>query len=152
MVLWVDDRWVLYYTATSEPAAARSSSPPPSRRTSCIERTAHGVPDELTGTGAGPTESPFVVSVDGTYYLLIGPDWEGLVTSHERTGGTTRPPIAARGCSRTDPLHFDLDGLVTVVDAHAGEVIVDEEGGRWLSHCGWGQRGVFLAPLSIGAE
>ena len=94
-----------------------------------------------------------VLSVDGAYYLLIGPDWEGLVTSYERTG--RYDPAAyrrTRVLASHDPLHFGLDGLVTVVDAHAAEVIVDEEGRRWLSHCGWGQRGVFLAPLTIEAE
>ena len=34
--------------------------------------------DAMSGTGAGPTESPFVVEHGGRYYLLIGPDWEGL--------------------------------------------------------------------------
>ena len=154
MVLWVDDRWVLYYTATSEPeggafivAAAESHDLVHWRGRHTVYR------DELTGTGAGPTESPFVEPVDGIYYLLIGPDWEGLVTSHERTG--RYDPAAyrrTRVLASHDPLHFDLDGLVAVVDAHAAEVIVDEEGRRWLSHCGWGQGGVFLAPLTIEAE
>jgi hypothetical protein len=28
-------------------------------------------------------------------------------------------------------------------------VIVDEDGASWVSHCGWGQGGVFLAPLTF---
>ena len=51
--------------------------------------------------------------------------------SHERTG--RYDPAAyrrTRVLASDDPLHFDLDGLVTVVDAHAAEVIVDEHGGR----------------------
>ena len=30
----------------------------------------------------------------------------------------------------------------------AAEYIVDEQGAWWVSHAGWGQGGVFLAPLS----
>jgi beta-fructofuranosidase len=47
-----------------------------------------------------------------------------------------------------DPLHFDLDDLVTTIDAHAAEVVIDVDGTTWVSHCGWGQGGVFLAPMS----
>ena len=154
MVLWVDGRWVLYYTATSEPAGGAFIVAAAESHYLVHWGGRHTVyRDELTGTGGRPTESPFVVSVDGTYSLLIGPDWEDLVTSHERTG--RYDPAAyrrTRVLASHDPLHFDLDGLVALVDAHAAEVIVDEAGHRWMSHCGWGQRGVFLAPLTIGAD
>ena len=46
-----------------------------------------------------------------------------------------------------DPLAFDLDGQVGFIDAHGSEVITDEAGATWVSHCGWGQGGVYLAPL-----
>lgn len=36
---------------------------------------------------------------------------------------------------------------VGTIDAHAAEVVVDEGGRTWVSHCGWGQGGVYLAPL-----
>jgi len=152
MVLRVDDRWVLYYTATSEPeggafivAAAESDDLVhwTGRRT--VYR------DELVGTGGGPTESPFVFVHEGTFHLLIGPDWHGLLTSHEETG--RYDPAAyrrTRVLASDDPLHFELDGLVGVIDAHAAEVVVDEAGRRWVSHCGWGQGGVYLAPLTVG--
>ena len=34
------------------------------------------------------------------------------------------------------------------IDAHAAEVVVDERGDWWVTHCGWGQGGVSLAPLA----
>ena len=46
-----------------------------------------------------------------------------------------------------DPLSFDLADQVATIDAHAAAVVRDEKGGWWVSHCGWGQGGVYLAPL-----
>ncbi|MEE3920308.1 hypothetical protein V2I01_25290 [Micromonospora sp. BRA006-A] len=46
-----------------------------------------------------------------------------------------------------DPLRFDGAEKVTVLDAHAAEVVVD--GSNWyLTHAGWGQGGLWLAPLT----
>jgi arabinan endo-1,5-alpha-L-arabinosidase len=47
----------------------------------------------------------------------------------------------------TDPLHFDRADLVGHIAAHAAEVVRDEDGGWWVTHAGWGQGGVYLAPL-----
>ena len=33
------------------------------------------------------------------------------------------------------------------IESHAAEVVLDERGESWVSHCGWGQKGVYLAPL-----
>ena len=65
--------------------------------------------DEMTGTGAGPTESPFVFEREGRFHLLIGPDWDGLVRSHEQTGSLRprrlpahpRHPEQATRCTST---------------------------------------------------
>ena len=149
MVLRVEDRWILYYTATSEPsggafvvAAAESDDLVHWHGRHVVYR------DEMSGTGGGPTESPFVFLHDGRYHLAIGPDWEGLMRSHSETGRYDRAAYRrTRVLASDDPLHFSLDDLVAVVDAHAAEVIVDEQRDSWMSHCGWGQGGVFLAPL-----
>ncbi len=149
MVRRVGDRWVLYYTATSAPGgghhvvlATESDDLVRWEGRTVVYR------DPLEGTGAGPTESPFVVERDGTWYLLIGPDWDGLVRSHAETG---RYDLSAyrrtRVLASDDPLAFDLDGCVGTIDAHAAELVVDGAGGWWVSHCGWGQGGVHLAPL-----
>jgi beta-fructofuranosidase len=150
MVLRVGDRWVMYYTATSEPhgghhvVVATESDDLVRWEGRTIVYT-----DECSGTGGGPTESPFVVVRDGRYHLFIGPDWQGLLDSLERTG--RYDPACYRGTrvlASDDPLHFDLDGQVGFVDSHAAEVVTDDDGSSWISHCGWGQGGVYLAPLT----
>jgi hypothetical protein len=149
MVRWVDGRWVLLYTATLDPAggphvvvAAESDD--------LVRWSGRHVvyQDEMAGTGAGPTESPFAFERDGWHFLLIGPDWEGLVRSHAETG--RYDPAAyrrTRVLASRDPMRFDLGGHVATIDAHAAEVVVDGDD-WWVSHCGWGQGGVHLARLT----
>jgi beta-fructofuranosidase len=149
MVLRVGDRWVMYYTATERTdgghfvvVAAES--------TDLVHWEGRSVvyTDECEGTGGGPTESPFVVERDGRFHLFIGPDWQGLMDSLERTG--RYDPARYRGTrvlASDDPLRFDLGGQVGFLDSHASEVVVDDDGSTWVSHCGWGQGGVYLAPL-----
>jgi beta-xylosidase len=149
MVLRVDDRWVMYYTATSEPEGgnhvviATESDDLVHWEGRRIVFT-----DASVGTFGGPTESPFVFERDGRYHLFIGPDWDGLTTSFARDG---RYDLSAyrrtRVLASDDPFHFELDGQVGLIDAHAAEVVVDERGDTWVTHCGWGQGGVYLAPL-----
>lgn len=149
MILRVDDRWIMYYTATSEPtgghfivAAAESDDLVHWHGRHEVYR------DRSTGTMAGPTESPFVVEHDGRFHLLIGPDFEDLLA--EGVSGRWDEPSyrRTRVLVSDDPLAFDARNQVAVIDAHAAEVILDESGRWWVSHCGWGQGGVHLAPLS----
>jgi beta-fructofuranosidase len=150
MVCCVDDRWVLYYTATSEPegghhvvVAAESGD--------LVHWGGRRVvyTDPMQGTGAGPTESPFVFERDGRWYLLIGPDWHTLTTSFEESGRyDLRAYRRTRVIASDDPLAFDLADQVGTIDAHAAEVVVDEQATWWVTHCGWAQGGVFLAPVS----
>jgi hypothetical protein len=89
-----------------------------------------------------------VVERAGRFYLFIGPDWEDLLRSHERTGRyDPKAYRRTRVLESDDPFRFSLEGQVGTLDAHAAEVVVDEAGATWVSHCGWGQGGVFLAPL-----
>ncbi|MEM6550686.1 MAG: glycosyl hydrolase family 32 [Planctomycetota bacterium] len=135
MVLRVGDRWVMYYTATDEPhgghhlvAACTSDDLVTWGERQIVYR------DEMTGSYAGPCESPFVFERDGRFYLFIGP-W---------------PPKRYRGTRvlvSDDPLSFDIGDQVGYIDAHALEVIVDEAGRCWCTHCGWNQGGVYLASL-----
>ena len=149
MVLRVGDRWVMYYTATAEPGggafvvAATESEDLVHWHGRRIVYT-----DPMSGTGGGPTESPFVVGRGGRWFLFIGPDWQRLTAALEATG--RYDPSGYRGTRvlvSDDPLHFDLDGQVGFIDAHGSEVVVDADGSTWISHCGWGQGGVHLAPL-----
>lgn len=151
MVLRVGDRWVMYYTATSEPEGGNHVVAAAESDDLVHWEGRHLVyVDELVGTGAGPTESPFVVERDGTYHLFMGPS-----RFHE----LLRPGVDIRKEWKTvysttvvlasdDPLHFDRADEVGFIEAHASEVIVDRDGSTWVSHCGWGEGGVHLAPLT----
>jgi len=153
MVRRVGDRWVLYYTATSTPTGGHFV-------VAAVESDDlvhwHGrrevYRDACSGTFGGGTESPFVVERDGRWYLFIGPDWQGLLDALEQTG---RYDPASYRRSRIlvsdDPFSFDAADEVGRIDAHAAEVVVDVDGSTWVSHCGWGQGGVYLAPLAWDA-
>jgi arabinan endo-1,5-alpha-L-arabinosidase len=151
MVLRIGDRWVMYYTATSTPTGGRfivAAVESDDLVTWARRRVVYT--DPLSGTGAGPTESPFVVVEGGTYHLLMGPDWDSLVRSKRETGRYDRAAYRrTRVLASDDPFSFELADQVATIDAHAAEVVLDERGDRWVSHCGWGQGGVYLAPLSL---
>jgi arabinan endo-1,5-alpha-L-arabinosidase len=149
MVLRVGGRWVMYYTATSEPGGGNHVVVATESQ-DLVHWSGRRIvyTDAMVGTEAGPTESPFVVERGGRFYLFIGPDWEGLVRSKERTGRWDwRCYRGTRVLESDDPFRFTLAGQVGFLDTHASEVIVDELGAAWVSHCGWGQKGVYLAPL-----
>ena len=146
MVLRVGDRWVMYYTATSEPkhghhvvVATESNDLVHWSGRTVVYR------DELEGDHAGPTESPFVVERAGTYYLFMGPAYFGEAMAGTRDWTTAYSSTIV--LASDDPLQFDRADCVGEIAAHAAEVIVDEHGNDWISHCGWGQGGVFVAPL-----
>ncbi|GAB2546572.1 glycoside hydrolase family protein [Nocardia heshunensis] len=136
MVLRLNDQWVMYYCATSAPSGGHHVV---AYRTSADlvhwsdRRIAYT--DPTTGTGAGNTESPFVLGHDDAWYLLIGP----------------RPDYVGTEIFRSDnPFHFDTSDRVGHIPAHAAEVLV-HDGTAWITHAGWGQGGVFLAPLHFPA-
>lgn len=149
MVRRIGNRWIMYYTATTRPEGGHH----------IVVATEsddlvhwHGrrtvYTDVYEGTGGGPTESPFVVERNGRFYLLIGPDWDGLMTSKARTGRYDRRHyLGTRVIESDDPFHFEVTNLVGFLTSHASEIIVDTDGSEWVSHCGWGQGGVYLAPL-----
>jgi arabinan endo-1,5-alpha-L-arabinosidase len=140
-VLRVGERWVLYYTATSERTGGRHMV---SYRTSedlrhwSEPRTAYV--DALSGTFGGPTESPFVLPFGDAYYLFIGP----------AVGYS-----ATRVFYSKDPFRFAADSVLpdperpAHLPTHASEIVRDLDGSYYVTHAGWGQRGLWLAPLSI---
>ncbi len=132
-VLKLGDKWVMYYTATSEPSggnhivAYRISSDLVHWGERHIAYT-----DPSVGKGGGPTESPFVVRRNGYYYLFIGPR-EGYVGTDVFMS--------------SDPFLFRIENKVGHIASHAAEVVRDKDGKWYVSHCGWGKGGVYLAPL-----
>ena len=139
MVLRIGARWVMYYTATDPPTggnhvvAYRTS-------TDLVTWGPRGLAfvDPAKGTGAGPTESPFVVHRGDWYYLFLS-------MRHDYIPGYYADTEVFRS---RDPLRFTIDDRVGRFDAHAAEVIRDVDGRWYVSHCGWYQGGVYLAPLT----
>jgi hypothetical protein len=133
MVLRVGNQWVMYYTATSAPGggnhivAYRTSTDLVNWST---RRTAFTHP--AVGTAGGPTESPFVVNRNGWWYLFVCCDT------------TYRNTMVYRS---KDPFHFEFGNRAGQVNSHAAEVVVDAAGSWFVSHAGWGQGGLWLAPL-----
>lgn len=140
MVLRVGDHWVMYYEATT---ASKGGHFLVAYRTSddLVHWSARGIAytSARTGTWASDTESPFVVARGGSYYLFIGPC--GAYAG--RYGYTCTDVYRSQ-----DPLHFQAKGKVGRILSHAAEAILDEKGRWFVSHAGWGQGGVYLAPLS----
>lgn len=133
-VLKVGGQWVMYYTATSEPGggnhivACRTSKD----LVSWGERSTVYT-DRSKGTSGGPTESPFVVRRGDWYYLFIGP-----------RGGYRGTDVFRS----KDPFNWDRATQVGHINSHAAEVVRDTDGKWYVSHCGWGEGGVYLAPLT----
>ena len=134
MVLSVDGTWVLYYTATADPVGAAHVV---AYRTSddLIHWSERQIAylDPSTGTGGGPTESPFVVAYRGSYYLFTGP----------------RPDYLGTDVFRSDnPFAFDIENKVGHVGAHAAEVVRDVDGETYVTSAGWAQNGVYLSAMT----
>ena len=136
MVLRIGNEWVMYYTCNTAPEGGHHC-------VACVRsddlihwRDKRNVfVSELSGTYGGPCESPFVECVDGRYYLFIGP-----------YGGYDRAYTDTAVYVSDDPFRFEAENLVGHIPAHGAEVIRHEDR-YYITHCGWGEGGVFLAPL-----
>lgn len=132
-VLRVGSQWVMYYTATSDQAGGNHVV---AYRTSTDllnwSSREFAFVDPSVGTSGGGTESPYIVRHDGTYYLFIGP-----------RGGYVGTDVFAS----KDPFHFDVASKAGHIASHALEVVQDTDGSWWVTSAGWGQGGVYLAPL-----
>jgi beta-fructofuranosidase len=140
MLLCAGDHWICYYTATDDPAGGHHI---------VAYRTSHDLihwsgratayTSRRTGTGAGDTESPFVTCHGGIYYLFIGP----CGAYRDQPDGYTCTAVY-----RSDtPYHFAPEHLATRIPSHAAELVTNTDDTHWISHAGWGQAGVYLAPL-----
>jgi beta-fructofuranosidase len=133
-VLRLKNKWVMYYCANSKPEGGNHvvATVTSDDLVTWTNRTIVFT-DPSVGTGAGNTESPFVVERRDLFYLFIGPrggyDGTDVFVSH-------------------DPFHWDLDHKVGHFPAHAAEIVRDIHGKWYISRAGWGRGGVYLAPLT----
>jgi len=134
MVTRIDGEWVLYYTATSTPQGGHwvvkaVTSPDLVHWSGAREvLRSPGV-----GTSGGPTESPQMVARNGKFYLFVC------------TNAGYNDSTAYESDS---PFHWDIADEAGRYPAHASEVILTPEGKWYVSRCGWGQGGVYLAELT----
>jgi beta-fructofuranosidase len=149
MVLWLNHErlWVLYYTATERREGGRHivafrTSPD---LESWSERSI-AYADKLSGTAAGPTESPFVVRRNDVYYLFIGPRPYDPPTeklpNHLHPGYVGTEVFASKDWRKWT----DAD-LVGRIPSHAAELVEDVDGKWFISSCGVGRGGLYLAPF-----
>ncbi len=135
MVLRVGDEWVMYYTCNSTPQGGNHCVAAVTSRDLVHWGDKRIVfTSEITGTFAGPCESPFVEKVGDTYFLFIGP-----------VGGYGVAYCDTAVYASRNPFYFDGEP-VGRIPSHAAEVIKIEDK-HYITHCGWGQGGVYLAPL-----
>ena len=136
MVLRVGNEWIMYYTCNSAPAGGNHC-------VACVrsddlihwsnKKTVYT--SGFSGTYGGPCESPFVEKVEDTYFLFIGP-YGGYDAGYSNTA-----VYASK-----DPFCFKEENLVGNIPCHAAEIL-KINGDYYITHCGWGQGGVYLAPL-----
>ncbi len=128
-----EDGWIMYYTATSDPVKGNHivACQISNDLIHWSDRRVVFV-DPSIGTWGGPTESPTVIRRGDSYYLFIGPRDHYQGTCIYRS---------------SNPFHWEIDDLAGQINAHAAEVIRCGQGNWYVSHCGWGQGGVYLAPL-----
>jgi arabinan endo-1,5-alpha-L-arabinosidase len=139
MVLRVGSAWVMNHTAT-EPASGGKHVVAYRTSTDLFNWGQRGLAfvDAVEGTGAGTTESPFVVQRGDHFYLFLS-------MRHNYIPGYYADTEVFRS---RDPFCWRPDDLVGRFDAHAAEVIRDIDGRWYVSHCGWYQGGVYLAPFT----
>jgi len=134
MVIQIDNLWYLFYCAT-DPSTGGNHVVAYRTSNDLIKWSERHIAftDPTKGSYGGPTESPFIVHEGGFWYLFIGP------RNDYRKTGVFR--------SQT-PTNFSVSEQIGEIHSHAAEVIHDGEK-YWISHCGWGQGGVYLAPLDF---
>ena len=133
MIFRMDNKWVMYYTANSTPQGGNYV-------VACVtsDDLLHFgnkrvvFTDPRCGKGGGPCESPYVIHEKGKYYLFIGPRGSYNGTSVFESD---------------DPFSFSPENEVGHLPAHAAEVIQDADGNYYTTRAGWGQGGVYIAPL-----
>ena len=71
------------------------------------------------------------------------PGISSSVPATEAKASTTAPTSFVSN----DPFHWRIEDRVGHIASHAAEVVRDLDGKWYVSRCGWGEGGVYLAPL-----
>ncbi len=128
-----EGKWIMYYTANDNPSGGHHIV---AYRTSddLLHWSDRSIAyqDSVSGTWGGPCESPFVQKKDDKFYLFLS-----LRSTYSLT-----EVIASE-----NPYHWKIQDKVFGYDAHASEVVQDLDNKWYVSHCGWAQGGLYLAPL-----
>jgi len=88
-------------------------------------------------------ESPSVVRYNDTFYVFVC-GWNGEWDRKDVQGAYQHKTYVYQS---DDPLRFELENEVAVIDAHAPEVFQDEKGDWFISSAEWPYRGVSIARL-----
>ncbi len=103
--------------------------------------TEHGPILEMP-KGVDP-ESPSVVRYNDTFYLFVC-GWDGEWDRQDIQGAYQHKTYVYQS---DDPLKFNRDNQVAVIDAHAPEIFQDETGDWFISSVEWPYRGLSIARL-----
>jgi beta-fructofuranosidase len=88
-------------------------------------------------------ESPSIVRYNGNFYLFVC-GWDGKWDRQDLNGAYQHLTYVYQS---DDPYVFDAEREVARLDAHAPEIVQDEEGNWYISSAQWPYRGVSIAPL-----
>jgi arabinan endo-1,5-alpha-L-arabinosidase len=134
MVLRIGDEWVMYYTANSAPeGGAHVVAAVRSRDLLHWSDKRVVFTSSRSGTGGGPTESPFVLARGAKFYLFVC---------------TNRRYIETAVYESDDPFTWTEEQRIASIPSHAAELI-EADGEMFISSCGWGMGGVYLARLEF---
>lgn len=85
-----------------------------------------------------------IVRYNNTFYLCVC-GWNGIWDRKKLQGAHQHVTYVYQS---DNPLTFDLEDEVTTINAHAPEILQDEEGDWYISRMAWPYRGVSIACLA----
>lgn len=134
MVLRDGNQWIMYYCATSRPEGGNYVVAAVVSEDLLHWRHKRQVfVHPRIGTAGGPTESPFVLKHDNKYYLFLC---------------TNDPYNSSAVYESATPFEWQIENCVGTLPAHAAEIITIGDKQTFISRAGWGQGGLYLAPLT----
>jgi beta-fructofuranosidase len=107
-------------------------------------------PVTILSTGDFDPESPSLIKNQGSFYLFVC-SWDGVWDGKEVQGAYQHKTYVY--CS-SDPHDFGIDGAreIATLNAHAPEILRDEDGQWYISSVEWPNRGVSVDKLNWTAR